>query len=106
LNKVDPDKTHIPLRNSAINEKIAVFFRFEPSRVDLTDRMKNIIISAIWNNNPLNTGRPRTFTKKRSNFEEIMTTPGLMPYIRRARIIRELAIAVKKPFQENLNFLK
>ncbi len=43
--------------------------------------------------NPLFTGSPRLLTKKRSNFEAIVTTPGLTPYISRARIRIELATA-------------
>jgi hypothetical protein len=106
LKTIDPDNTHIPLKNSATKERMAVFFTLEPSRVDFIARMKNTIIRAMWKSNPLNAGSPRVFTKKRSNLEDIITTPGLIPYIRSARMTTELITAVIKPFHENVNFLK
>ncbi len=42
LNITDSDNSHIPLRKNAANDKTAVFFRFEPPRVDLIARTKNI----------------------------------------------------------------
>jgi hypothetical protein len=47
LKIIDPDNSHIPLRNRDIKDRIAVFFRFDPSIVDFIASTKNIIIRAI-----------------------------------------------------------
>ena len=47
LNTTDSDRTHIPLRNNAPKERIAVFLKFAPSSVDFIARTKNKMIRTI-----------------------------------------------------------
>ena len=54
---------------------------------------------------PLFEGIPRTLTKNRSNREEILTTPGIIPYISNARNVMEAARETMNPFHENSYFL-
>jgi hypothetical protein len=55
---------------------------------------------------PLFAGSPSEFTKNQSNFEEIVTTPGIIPYISNARRTMDVVKETINPFQENSNFLK
>ena len=57
-------------------------------------------------NHSILAGKPRVLTKNRSNFEEIITTPGIIPYNSRARSITEVANDINNPFHEKSNFLK
>ncbi len=55
---------------------------------------------------PLLTGKPSLFTKNRSNFVDIVTSPGIIPQINNAKSINDNTTVARNPFQENSLFLK
>jgi hypothetical protein len=106
LKTVDPVTTQIPVKKSAAIARIAFFTGSVEVYENLTAKMSRIINRIIWKIIPLFIGSPRVFTKNQSNFDEIVTTPGIIPYINNARSIIETDKENKKPFRENSNFLK
>jgi hypothetical protein len=106
LSTDDPEITQIPVKNKAAIARIPVFTLSPDENENLTAKTKRAAISRIWKTIPEFGGIPSVLTKKRSNFEEMVTTPGIIPYISNARSTIEVTSDIANPFHENSNFLK
>jgi hypothetical protein len=106
LNNADFVTTHAPVKKMAMMATIPIFTMFVEFNVSLIAVTKRRISKINRNIIPELGGSPIELTKKRSSFVEIVIIPGIIPHIRRARIIKDDAIEMIKPFQENSNFLK
>src|ERR1035437_8316838 len=106
LRIAEPEINQIPVKKRAAIAKNPFFTLFADENENLTAKIKRTATRITWKTIPLFAGRPRVFTKNQSNFEAIVTTPGIIPYIRRDRSIIEITNEIKNPFQENSNFLK
>jgi hypothetical protein len=106
LRIAEPEINQIPVKKRAAIAKNPFFTLFADENENLTAKIKRTATRITWKTIPLFAGRPRVFTKNQSNFEEMVTTPGIIPYINSDRRIIEVANEIKNPFHENSNFLK
>jgi hypothetical protein len=103
---IDPETSHIPAKKRAEIDKSAFFVTLLEENEYLTAKMKSTMSMIICITTPELDGIPSVLTKNRSNLEEIVTTPGIIPYINRARRITEDVNEITSPFHENSYFLK
>jgi len=106
LRITEPEISQIPVKKRAAIERIPFFTLFPDVNENLTAKIKSTATRIIWKIIPLFAGSLSEFTKNQSNFEEMVTTPGIMPYISNARSTIEVVKETAKPFHENSNFLK
>jgi hypothetical protein len=102
----EPETSQIPVKKRAAIETIPFLTLFPDVIENLTANIKITATSIIWKIMPLLAGSPNEFTKNQSNFEDIVTKPGMMPYISKARSTMDVVKETAKPRQENSNFLK
>ena len=106
LRTTEPDITQIPAKKSAAIARIPVVILFDDEKENLTAKTKSTAVRTTCIIIPLFAGNPREFTKNQSNFVEIVTIPGIIPYISNASNTIEVARDITKPFHENSYFLK
>jgi hypothetical protein len=106
LRNAEPEITHIPVKKRAPMAKTPFFTLFADENENLTAKINRTTTRITWKTIPLFEGRPRVFMKNQSNFEEMVTTPGIIPYINNDKSTIEVTNEIENPFQENLNFLK
>jgi hypothetical protein len=106
LRTAEPEITHIPVKKRADMANTPFFTLFADENENLTAKTNRTATRIMWKIIPLFEGRPRVFTKNQSNFEEMVTTPGIIPYINNDKSTIEVTNEIENPFQENSNFLK
>ena len=106
LRMADPEITQIPVKKRAAMAKTPFFILFVDEYENLTAKINRTATRITWKSIPLFDGRPSVFTKNQSNFEEMVTTPGIIPYINNERSMMDVANEIENPFHENSNFLK
>jgi hypothetical protein len=104
--KEDPEMIHIPESNKAPVASANVLTSLFVEKVIFTARINIAAISMKWKIIPLLGGSPRLFTKNRSSFDEIVTTPGIIPYISKASRRTDIPREIRNPFHEKSYFLK
>src|SRR5512133_2475724 len=106
LSNIDPEMIQTPVKKSAAIENIMFPETLSEVNELRTARTSKAVRITIWTTTPEFEGILRVLTKKRSNLDDIVTTPGIIPYIRSASKAMLMAKDIPRPFQEKSYFLK